>query len=272
MTEEEKLRQHYELEKNLAAQLMAASASERKSLYGSLYDQLFREIPWHPQLVKKASPKERMGMIRSQMKFILPHLTEESTYLEVGPGDCLLTFEVAKKVKRAFGLDVSSEVTKASEVPENFALLLSDGTSVPVEPNSIDVVYSHQLMEHLHPDDALQQLQNIYTAMKPGAAYICLTPNRLSGPHDVSRHFDEVATGFHLKEYSAMEAYQLFTEAGFSQVQCFTGGRGTHIPTPTSVVFAYERFLQSLSPSMRRKLLANPACRIGLCKSYVATK
>ena len=60
-------------------------------------------------------------------------------------------------------------------------------------------------MEHLHPDDALEQLQNIYSALVPGGIYLCITPNRLSGPQDVSRDFDMVATGFHLKEYTISE-------------------------------------------------------------------
>jgi predicted SAM-dependent methyltransferase len=51
-------------------------------------------------------------------------------------------------------------------------------------------------MEHLHPDDAFEQLKQIYTALTPGGLYICTTPNRLTGPHDVSKYFDETAAGF----------------------------------------------------------------------------
>ena len=39
-------------------------------------------------------------------------------------------------------------------------------------------------------------LANLYRALKPGAVYVCITPNRLSGPHDISLYFDSVATGF----------------------------------------------------------------------------
>lgn len=60
-------------------------------------------------------------------------------------------------------------------------------------------------MEHLHPDDAYEQLQEIYNALIPGGIYICITPNRLSGPHDVSQYFDSIATGFHPKEYTTVE-------------------------------------------------------------------
>jgi hypothetical protein len=64
------------------------------------------------------------------------------------------------------------------------------------------VAYSYQLMEHLHPGDALEQLVNIYQALKRDSVYCCVTPNRISGPHDISVYFDTVAQGLHLKEYS----------------------------------------------------------------------
>ena len=71
-------------------------------------------------------------------------------------------------------------------------------------------------MEHLHPDDAVDQLKNIYNALVNGGKYICITPNRLTGPHDISKYFDNVATGFHLKEYTVTELSGLFREVGFS--------------------------------------------------------
>ena len=105
-------------------------------------------------------------------------------------------------MRQVYALDVSAEITSRVSLPSNFKLILSDGTSVPLPPESVDVAYSNQLMEHLHPDDALEQLQGIWRALRPGGVYICLTPNRVNGPHDISQYFDSVATGFHLKEYT----------------------------------------------------------------------
>ena len=70
---------------------------------------------------------------------------------------------------------------------------------------SVDLAFSDQLMEHLHPDDAVEQLRNIHRALKPGGVYVCVTPNRLYGPSDISAFFDDEARGFHLKEYSLDE-------------------------------------------------------------------
>ena len=67
-------------------------------------------------------------------------------YLEVGPGDCALAFEVAKHVNKVIAVDVSETITKSAHTPENFELIISDGCSIPVQPGSIDVVYSNGIV------------------------------------------------------------------------------------------------------------------------------
>ena len=73
-------------------------------------------------------------------------------------------------------------------------------------------------MEHLHPDDAIVQLTNIKNALTNGGKYICITPNRINGPHDISRYFDKEASGFHLKEYTFTDLNKIFKNIGFSTV------------------------------------------------------
>ena len=131
--------------------------------------------------------------------------------LEIGAGDCALSLALAAHARQVYAVEVSREIAHTEDAPENFELLITDGRSIPVEPNSVDVAYSNQLMEHLHPDDALEQLNGILSALRPGGKYICFTPNRLLGPSDISQYFeDEVASGFHLREYSNRELRDLF--------------------------------------------------------------
>lgn len=137
-------------------------------------------------------------------------------FLEVGAGDCAFSFEVSKLVKKVYAVDVSEILTDNSVISENFKLILSDGSSIPVSKDSVDIAYSNQLMEHLHPEDAKTQLENIYSSLVDGGIYICLTPSKLYGPHDISKYFDSVATGFHLKEYTITELNKLFQQVGFS--------------------------------------------------------
>lgn len=259
----EQIQEHYTIEKELARRIQNSTKEERKHLYTEVYDELYRKVPHHPQLTRKASSETTAWIVNQRMQLLQRFLTPETVYLEVGPGDCSLSLAVAKHVKKVYAVDVSTEITKQHNLPENFEFILSDGCSIPAPENSVDVAYSHQLMEHLHPDDALEQLQNIYQALKPGGIYICITPNRLSGPHDVSRYFDEVATGFHLKEYIVTELNDLFHAVGFSQVNWVKNSPKLHIEIPLFFGTIYpiklsEMILEKLPYASRRKIASTP--------------
>lgn len=248
----EQLAEHYQIERELASRLRASSRQERRHLYSSLYDELYRRLPSHPQLTRKASPTEKARAVHAQMRLLRRFLGKDTTFLEIGPGDCALSFAVAGLVKRVYAVDVSDEITHASAAPENFQLILSDGCGVPVPPGSVDLAYSNQLMEHLHPDDAAEQLRNIYDALAPGGAYVCITPNRLTGPHDISRYFDRVATGFHLKEYAVQELHALFRQAGFARFKAYSGGKGIYARLPLRALIACEHLLLALPAAAGR--------------------
>lgn len=266
------IREHYEIERELAAKLMGASQRERRSLYSELYDDLYRRVPLHPQLTRKASPDEAARAVAAQMRLLRPFLGAGVTFLEIGPGDCALSLEVARSVKQVYGVDVSDAITSRLDTPPNFQLVLSDGCSIPVPQGAVNVAYSNQVMEHLHPDDALEQLANIYRALAPGGIYICITPNRLNGPHDVSRYFDEVATGFHLKEYTTGELRRLFRRAGFSSVRQSVGLKGRDFDLPVTLVTAMESAFSRLPAAARNSLSGMPLIRKVLGVRLVAAK
>jgi SAM-dependent methyltransferase len=247
--------EHYQVEKQLAAALRAATRSERRALYSAAYEELFRRVPHHRQLQRKTSQADREAHIAGQLDLLRRFLKPHSSFLEIGAGDCALSLAVAKLVREVYALDVSALITHVDQVPANFHLVLSDGTSIPVPHGSIDVAYSNQLMEHLHPDDALEQLANIYRALAPGGLYVCITPNRLGGPHDISRYYDTVACGFHLKEYTITELRSLFRKVGFRKITQYARYRGTHIALPSPVTRALESGI-GLLPDAKRERVA----------------
>jgi ubiquinone/menaquinone biosynthesis C-methylase UbiE len=268
----EQIREHYEIEKELADRLRNSTEEERMSLYTSVYDTLFQKVPHHPQLTRKEESSSRRIYVSKQLQFLQRFLNPNSTFLEVGPGDCSLTIEVSKQVRKAYAIDVSKVVTLNQELPENFELIISDGRSIPVPMDSIDVIYSNQLMEHLHPDDAFKQLHNIYQVLNKGGVYVCITPNQLNGPHDISEFFDDIATGFHLKEYTITELSELFKKVGFSQISPYIGVRKTYVKVPLFIMKISEAFLSKIPYGLRMRMISNLLFDVFLQIKIVGTK
>ena len=268
----ERIREHYRIEKALADRHRHSNREERRRLYTALYDELLREVPDHPQLTRKLSPTAQRRHVSSQMNVLKPFLTAETCFLEIGPGDCALSFEVAERVRRVVAIDVSEEITKSDVRPSNFELVISDGASVDVPPNSIDVAYSAGVMEHLHPDDSEVQLRNIYRALAPGGIYICTTPHRFSGPHDISRSFDEVATGFHLKEWTYAELRSVFGTVGFSKIDALIGYGRVYLKIPLWPLMLLENLLDWLPKSLQGAIRHSLLLQLVLGTKVIATR
>lgn len=253
----DRLRHHFDVERELADRLRRASREERRTLYATVYDELFQRVPDHPQLSRKGNAEQRLAFAQAQLRELRTLLTPESTFLEIGAGDCALSYAVAPHVRQVYALEVSEEIVRSEDAPPNVELVISDGTSIPVPEGSIDLAYSNQVMEHLHPDDAREQLANIQRALVPGGIYVCVTPNRLAGPHDISRYFPEetaVAVGFHLKEYTLVELRDLFRDAGFSSVRRYLRFRGRYVSVPVSAFILLETVLSRIPSRLRNRL------------------
>jgi SAM-dependent methyltransferase len=243
---------HYTIERRLADRLRAAPPDQRTRVYGEVYDELFRCIPDHPQL--SIDPDQRNQQVLARLRFVSRFLNKDSCLMEIGAGDCAFSINAAHLIRRGIVVDVSEVIVSAAAEVENLEIVITNGISLPVARGSVDVAYSDQLMEHLHPDDAQGQLVNVVRALRPGGVYICITPNRIYGPHDVSRGFDEVATGLHLREYSAHEIRQMFLAAGFKKVDFYAGGRGHYVRLPAPVALAAETGFEDLPKSIRSKV------------------
>ena len=245
----EALREHYEIEKVLASRLRDSSREERAHLYTELYEELFRRVPH----LKDVADCRADQQVDAAMATLEPYLGKDATFLEVGPGNCALAFEVAKRVQRVIAVDVASNIVPPGRAPENFQLVQSNGVSIDVVEGSVDVIFSDQLMEHVHPEDAIEQLKNIHKALKPGGHYCCITPSRLLGPWDISLCFDLEARGMHLKEYTATELRELLLLVGFSNVFSVAVWKTRRWELPIHITMALEKVVTLLPPTLARK-------------------
>lgn len=241
----EDLRHNFELERGLAARLNAASASQRRSLYSEVYDEYFQQA----RNVKHTVDDARE--IARQVRLATLFLPKDGRYLEIGAGTCRVAAQIAKSAKVVYAVEVSAAIVPADAGVE---VVISDGVTIPVTAESVDLVFSNQLMEHLHPDDAGEQVRNIRAALVDGGKYVCITPNRLTGPHDVSKHFTDVAVGFHLHEYTIGELRTLFLSSGFRDTRvCVALGGEVLAILPGGFYVVIERVLARLPRRVRRK-------------------
>jgi ubiquinone/menaquinone biosynthesis C-methylase UbiE len=252
---ETKLKQ-YQVERELADQLRAASAQERRGLYREIYNEFFRRVPEHSQMARQNDTANQEARAKRQLKILKRFLRPDSVYLEVGAGDCHLAKTLAGRVRKVYAMEVSETVAGSGHWPANFELILSDGIEIGIPSESVHVAYSHMVMEHLHPEDAALQLKEIHRTLAPGGIYVCVTQHSISGPHDVSRYFDPVATGFHLKEYTYRELLALFRGAGFRSIRSMMILKGHAFAVPEWVVLLMENILQAL-PRSAARMLAN---------------
>jgi SAM-dependent methyltransferase len=243
----------YEVERALAQRLRLAPREERRRLYRIVYDEFFSQFP--------AEPRPARDAVAWQVALLAPFLRPDSVFMEIGTGDGRLARDIAGRVRTVYAIDVSEAVSARLAEAENVRLILSDGVSIPVAEGNVSVAYSSQLMEHLHPDDAGEQLANVFRSLRPNGVYVCVTPNRLSGPHDVSKFFDPVATGFHLYEYTVAELARLFRDVGFSAVRVVLGARGRYASAPPAPIIRFESLVARLPRQARRRVAASLPAR-----------
>jgi SAM-dependent methyltransferase len=271
----EQLREHYEIERELADRLRNAPYTVRRVLYPLVYDELLKRVPHHPRLRARLDPghlARRAQQVAQQAGFIRKFLSPRRVLMEVGAGDCALTLALAPYAERAYAVEVSEQILAGVKPPPNVRLVLSDGISMPVPEGSIDLAVSDQLMEHLHPEDALAQLKNIFRSLAPGGRYFCITPNRHYGPCDISGYFDAVPRGMHLREYGAGELRALLLACGFSAVRFYAGARGVYTRVPYAAVRLLECALAPLPYRLRRRIAGLAPLRAALGLRVMAVK
>ena len=251
----EQVLNHYLIETEIAQKLKDAPREERSAIYSSMYDELFDKVPDHPRLNIRNNEQLSKKGVRHKLALVAPFLKDKMTFAEFAPGDCRFAMHVAPKVKLIYGIDISEQYQKDEKMPQNFELIIYDGYALKGIPNnSVDIVFSDQLIEHIHPDDVEHHFLLIKKMLIKGGLYIMRTPHKSSGPHDVSVYFSDVPLGFHLKEWSYVELQELTKKLGFKITHTYWFGKGFKCRVPVAYFLNMERVFSMLPHNLSRKV------------------
>jgi len=104
--------------------------------------------------------------------FLLPHLPADAVVLDMGSGPGTITAGLARRVGRVIGLDASEEMVEQSRRLvqgrgiDNATFVLGSAYDLPWSDGYFDVVYAHQLLQHLA--DPVQALREARRVLRPG--------------------------------------------------------------------------------------------------------
>ena len=106
--------------------------------------------------------------------FLLPHLLSDMTLLDVGCGPGTVTVDLAERLTQGsvVGVDASDDVLESARGladahgTKNISFEHANAYELPFEDSSFDVVFAHQLLQHL--SDPVAALREMKRVAKPG--------------------------------------------------------------------------------------------------------
>lgn len=157
-------------------------------------------------------------MGESKAALIIPLTVRQIRVLEIGCGTGEVLAVIGETGCICTGVEVSQDMLRLCHNRGIDAVHgTADHTGFPA--NSFDLVFSQEVLEHLHPEDVPGHFAEAYRLLRPKGILAVETPNRRTGPQDVSRGFARVAEGLHLKEWTVRELLELFHAAGFVRIR-----------------------------------------------------
>lgn len=214
-----------EVEARLAETLRVASPDERQALYGVVYDEIYR---MHLTRRGAAADQQTFGASRRLLPPLLRLTHAGDSVLEIGCGTGFLSIELARHQRSVTGVDVSNIALDAARAHAHSVKAttacfdLVAGLTLPFPDDSFDFAYSVETIEHLHPDDVLLHLAEVYRVLRHSSVYWILTPDRVMQRTVAERFGIEPVNAIddvHLKEWTYGELRVVLLKAGFGKIR-----------------------------------------------------
>ncbi len=197
--------------------LLTADPELRKTQYQQLYAAI------HPLIRPNEGRVASTATYGRLVKLFQRELTGKSV-LDIGCGNGEFLLALEKTLPHTFlcGLD-ACEPRILNDSSSRIDFRVCDITSFSL-PRKFDVVFSHQVLEHIAPADFDSHVDSISKALRSDGTFIALLPNKFWGPTDISAIIDNSCTGriaaqgSHLGESSYCELVPCLENRGFRDV------------------------------------------------------
>jgi SAM-dependent methyltransferase len=263
--------EHWHRERAFTRDLLAATAEERTLLFPRIYAELYAGLPWLNAAGDKPAPWEEI-VAHDILNLLGP---SPCRLVELGSGRGRLARRLAEAGHTVQASDVSTERRPAwAGGVERLTWLQLDAVHPDrvVSPGSCEAVLSHQMIEHLHPDDLASHFAAVSRLLAPGGRYIFTTPHAFLGPADLSLVVGaDRPLCMHLREYDYGELARVARGAGFATVTAgfrlpirMAGVLGAESRMRESAAYlryllGWERSLRGLRPLRFRRALTRAA-------------
>lgn len=107
-----------------------------------------------------------------EMAQVLPLMTPGQTVLEIGAGAGWQSQMMAEHGMRVISVDLAT--TFYREVQSGFVVIAYDGFHLPIKSQSVDIIFSSNVLEHIVHLDVIQA--ELHRVLKPGGKAIHILP------------------------------------------------------------------------------------------------
>ena len=209
------------IEKDFHQKILATDSPEDRSRQ---YHELYTEVHRLRIAGAQGEAREVSAAVYARLVLTFRRELENRSILELGCGDGILLDQVARLLPHGelCGLDTSDVALPQDHAVIRF--LRRDVVAFGVD-RAFDVVFSHQVLEHIAPADVGEHLRSIHAALVQRGQFIAILPNRYWGPQDITRIVDNTCTGrvpaqgSHLNESSYSELMPQLEAAGFRNIR-----------------------------------------------------